>query len=170
MNLTLPGLRTFTSFAQFAQHLTVREQIIANELRESLHVVTKAIQKTARDELGHYQDAIGPFVEWEELADSTKQDRVSQGFTENDPLLRSGELRDSIQREVVGLDGYVGSEKDEAVYMELGTTKAPPRAFLGPAVYHQEGLIRSELGGALVRGLLDPTLAPSTQVTERVIQ
>lgn len=169
MRLTLPGLRTFNSFAQFANHLTVREQIVVNEMREALHVVTKAIQETAKEELGHYQDAIGPFEAWQELADSTKEERLAQGYTENDPLLRSGELRDSIEREVVRLDGYVGSEKYEAVYMELGTDKAPPRAFLGPAVYHNEETIRGELGSALVRGILDPTLSPSTLATQRVI-
>lgn len=102
------------------------------------HILTesaKIIQKDAKDQLGTYQDPKGPFDGWVELADSTKQDRVSQGFTPNDPLLRSGQLRDSIQMGVESGRAVVGTNDEIAKYQEFGTGHIPPRPFLGPAAF-----------------------------------
>lgn len=163
------ALQTFNSFGAFATHLLTAQALVVAELRTGLTEVTEAIRDTAKGELGTYQAGIGPFAAWQELADSTKEDRVRQGYTENDPLLRSGELRESVAAEVAGLTGYVGSEKDEAVWMELGTDKAPPRAFLGPAVYHNEKYIVERLGGAVVAGILGPGVQVPTLMTQRRI-
>lgn len=162
--------RAFTSMNAFAAHLLVRQALVVAELRTGLKFVTTAIKDTAQAELGHYQSQVGPFEAWKELADATKEDRVSQGFTENDPLLRSGALKESINDEVVALDGYVGSDNDEAVWMELGTDKAPPRSYLGPAVIHNEDLIKEVLGAALVTGILGSGVKSITTMTSKLIK
>ena len=63
--------------------------------RAVVHCAT-LVEEEAKAEIGTYQDQAGPFIAWPELADSTKEDRTRQGFTENDPGLRSGAMRDSI--------------------------------------------------------------------------
>ena len=100
----------------------------------ALDAAAASIEREAKAEIGTYQRSdMGPFQPWAELKDATKQERVRLGFTENDPLLRTGELRDSISRKVHGLDAVIGSDSDVMVYQELGTRTIPPRSVLGLA-------------------------------------
>lgn len=125
----------------------------------ALDAAAAAIEREAKAEIGTYQRSdMGPFQPWAELKDATKQERVRLGFTENDPLLRTGELRDSISREVRGLEAVVGSDNDVMVYQELGTRTIPPRAVLGLAASRKtqdvmklvgEGLQVAFLGGQI---------------------
>ncbi len=104
-----------------------------------LEAVGSKIEKDAKEIIGHYQRSdTGPFPEWKELATSTKADRVSQGFTPNDPLLRTGALRDSIGHEVRGHSVAVGSDLDIAIYQEMGTETIPPRPFLRIAAFRSK--------------------------------
>jgi phage gpG-like protein len=50
-----------------------------------------------------------------------------------DPLLRTGELRDSISHVVDGRRAVVGSDDPVAIYQETGTSRIPPRPFLSTA-------------------------------------
>jgi hypothetical protein len=133
-------LTEFKSFGAFAKHL-LRTAVIGEEV--SHHITAegaKIIQRDAQAKLGVYQEAVGPFPEWAELADSTKADRVAQGFTENDPLRRSGGLAESIEVHALGNDAVVGSQDPVALWQEEGTTQGgaphiPPRPFLGPAAF-----------------------------------
>jgi HK97 gp10 family phage protein len=126
-------MRNFNSLLAFSEHLL--KAAAAEEL--AAHAIVKRaaamVKKTARSEFGHYQPEIGDYVAWAELADSTKSDRVREGWSENDPLLRSGELMDSVKTEVHGRTAVVGSESEIMLYMEVGTDKMPPRPVLGPA-------------------------------------
>jgi hypothetical protein len=77
---------------------------------------------------------------WRELAESTQAERARLGFPPNEPLLRTGEMRDSLEHQVVLAEkkGYVGSNDDKAVWQELGTSRGiPPRSFLGGAAAHK---------------------------------
>ena len=104
-----------------------------------LEAVGSKIERDAKEIIGHYQRSdTGPFPEWEELAPSTKADRVSKGFTPNDPLLRTGELRDSIGHEVRGRSVAIGSDLDIAIYQEMGTATIPPRPFLRIAAFRSK--------------------------------
>jgi phage gpG-like protein len=127
-------MKEFSSFGTFAAHLG-RLALIGEEVT---HHVTeegaKIIQKGAQAKLGEYQEYTGPFNAWAELADSTKADRVAQGFPENEPLLRTGTLHDSIEISCSGNHAVVGSNDEVALYQEVGTDRGiPPRPFLGPA-------------------------------------
>ena len=127
------------SFADLAKRLSAIGEDRGPETKAFLETVGEAIEKEAKAEIGHYQRTdTGPFPEWTELAPSTKKDRVSKGFTENDPLLRTGELRDSIAHEVRGTSVAIGSDLDIAVYQEMGTATIPPRPFLRIAAFRSK--------------------------------
>src|SRR5258706_16416082 len=82
------------------------------------------VQKKAKAAIGKEHEL------WAPLAESTIRDKAAHGYKTPAPLLRTGELRDSIEYTVSGNQGAVGSNSDIAVYQELGTVKIPPRSFL----------------------------------------
>jgi hypothetical protein len=138
-------MKQFSSFLGLAEHL-VRLGTMEARTENALEHACAKIEKLAKEKIGEYQDKAGPFAAWAPLTESTKADRSQQGFSEDDPLLRTGELRDSIEHQVHGLEGQVGSNLDIAVYQELGTKTIPPRSFLGGAAFELEPEIREELG------------------------
>jgi HK97 gp10 family phage protein len=147
----------FSSMAHFADHLltaAVKEVLV---LHEGLEKCAALIEKTAKAELGTYQPQTGPFQDWAELTDATKTDRVQQGYTENDPLLRSGELRDSISHETGGLEAVIGSTSPVMAIQEFGTSTIPPRPVLGPAAFRNKEKIQRILGAAALSGLFSGT-------------
>lgn len=124
--------------AQSAAHLEVPTE----KLMLSLEV-------TAKGFIGHYQE------DWEPLAYATLYGGVSPeghhypgkvelGYAPPDnPLLRTGELRDSIEHWSAempdGAIGEIGSHDLVALWQELGTARGiPPRPFLGLAMFHSQ--------------------------------
>src|ERR1700689_3980698 len=81
------------------------------------------VTTAAKDKIGEYQDEAGPFAAWAPLAESTKEDRLREGYSEDNPELRTGELRDSIEYVVVPPEVIIGSELDIALWQELGTVR-----------------------------------------------
>lgn len=144
----------FATLADLAHHLTRDTVGGLVATRKGLEVATAILQKEAKAEFGHYQDTEGPFPEWAELADATKEDRVAKGFTENDPLLRTGDLRDSIERETSDWEGTVGSTSEIMPFHEFGTAKMPPRPVMGPALYRKAEEIAELIGSFAVSGLV----------------
>lgn len=118
---------------QFAREIASSARVLPRELEVRFKMVVEDIKETAKDELGVYQPVVGPFNAWAVLADATQSGRTRLGYTPNDPLLRSGELRDSIESEVVGLAAIVGTKSEIGFWQEMGTSKMPPRPFIGPA-------------------------------------
>jgi len=143
----------FNSLASFASHLVAREVATVVALGAGLEVVAKKIEATAKDEIGHYQPATGPFPEWAPLADTTEAEKARLGYPSDAPLLREGQLRDSIEHEVSGLEAVVGSKSDIAAYQEFGTKTIPPRPFIGPAAFRNQKDIEKAVGAAAVLGL-----------------
>ncbi len=154
-------MTSFDSLAAFVVAIPGMEAKVHAQFEKGMKKVALKVEQTAKNQIGAYQKAIGPYPEWEELADVTRADRLRKGYTEDDPLLRSGELRDSIRHTVRGLEAEIGSDSDIAVYQELGTEDIPPRPFLGPAVDHNHNAIKKILGGAVVKGLLNGGSIPS---------
>lgn len=142
------------TLAGFAAKLAGFAMAVKVEERRAMTRAAKIIEAEAKREIGHYQGQIGPFIAWPELADSTKDDRVRQGFTENDPLLRTGGLRDSISHAVGDREAAVGSNDDKAVWQELGTRTIPPRSFLGGAAMRKGPDVARTLGAAPVIALV----------------
>lgn len=154
-------MKEFRSFGAFATHLA----ILAIETKVVKHAVleeaAEEVQETAKGMIGFYhQDP-----HWEALADSTEAEKARLGFEPDAPLLRTGEMRESITT-VVSLNGdfaVVGSDEQKMVWHELGTTKMPPRPVLGPAgrlsgpriAHAASTMITSWLSG---RGIKKPAL------------
>lgn len=154
-------MREFTSLGSFGAYLLEAAAREAVALEVGLKKAAEHVEKVARAEFGEYQAAVGSFPAWAELAPATKADRVAQGFSENDPLLRTGELRDSIGNRVSGLEAEIGSDDDVMVYQELGTETIPPRPVLGPAAVRSEKAIQRILGEAALLGILGTHSLPS---------
>ena len=107
----------------------------------------KIVQARAKSAIGRDHEL------WAPLATSTIADKQAHGFPTPKPLLRTGELRDSIEYTVHGLEGAVGSDLDIAVYQELGTSRIPPRSFLVSSAISSEGKIHRMAGATAVAAL-----------------
>lgn len=105
------------------------------------------IQKKAKAAIGKEHEL------WPDLAPSTIADKKAHGFPTPKPLLRTGELRDSIEYTVNGLEGAVGSNLDRALWLEMGTSKMPPRSFLISSAISSEDKIARMAAAATVAAL-----------------
>lgn len=134
------------SLLDFARDIAKVTATFAVYRHEVLEEACKIVEEEAKRVIGTYD------YKWEELHPATKEDRLRKGYKENEPLLREGDLRDSISHYVGFEDGYVGSPSKIALYQELGTSSGtwggngiPPRSFLGGAARAKEHEIH-ELG------------------------
>lgn len=147
---------TMMTIQQFIRTLDQVARIeVPDAQAASLEEAGSVIDTYAKAQIGHY-DLTPPagFPSWPQLADSTKKDRVREGFPENEPLLRTGELRDSIHHEVLDFDlAVVGSDSDIMVYQELGTETIPPRPVMGPAAVRMGPKVADMIGAAVVDAL-----------------
>ena len=135
--------------------------------RHALEKAAVIVEKRAKEKVGTYQEQAGPFVAWPELADATKDDRLHKGFTENDPGLRTGEMRDSIEHTVLDGEAHVGSDDDKLVYFELGTIHQPPRSVLGGAVVDEIDRIMETIGAEAVASLVGEKVFNRKMLIER---
>ncbi len=157
-------MKTWHNFAQFAAHLGALEAKAELALHQALKQAASVVESTAHAEFGHYQPAVGPFAKWEPLSEATRADRVRQGYSADEPLLRSGELRASVTHQVNGLEAVIGSADEVMLYQELGTSKIPPRALLGPAVLRNRKKLKKLLGHAAASGIAGVKHLPSYDV------
>jgi len=88
----------------------------------------------------HLEDAAKALVgtedpAWPGLAESTIAFKERQGYTGRvsgtDPLLRTGQLRDSIEHRVDGLTAHIGTDDEAAAVHEDGNDHVPPRPIFG---------------------------------------
>ena len=107
----------------------------------------KIVQKKAKAAIGREHEM------WAPLAVSTVADKAAHGFPTPKPLLRTGELRDSIEYTVHGNEGWVGSDLEIAVYQELGTAKIPPRSFLVSSAISSEDKIHRMAAATTIAAL-----------------
>lgn len=147
-------MREFDSLAKFGEHLAVMSVAIVHAEQKALETCARLVEKTAKEAIGEYQPAVGPFPEWAPLADSTEYQKAQMGYPADAPLLREGDLRDSIQHEVHGNEAVIGSKSDIAAYQEFGTATIPPRPFVGPAAFRNKEKIQRIIGEATVTGLV----------------
>jgi hypothetical protein len=83
----------FHTLGDFVAHLSTIEAYL--ELAREAAVVKgcQIVQKEAKAAIGNYRAGYN----WPQLAESTQEDRVRKGFPANEPLLRTGSLRESIE-------------------------------------------------------------------------
>jgi phage gpG-like protein len=116
---------------------------------DALEEGAQVIEDEAKRVIGTYD------YDWPQLAPSTQEERTKQGFPANEPLLRTGELRDSIEHTIVSdHEAQIGSNLDIAVYQELGTRTIPPRSFLAQAAAHKEEDVGEKVGRHMIKAIL----------------
>jgi hypothetical protein len=112
--------RNFDNFNQFESFIRRKPLYSISQsdeiVEEALTISAEFIKEKVKEKFGHYQQG------WEQLSEATKEDRVRQGYTPNDPLLRSGHLRSTVEMNVVGRSASVGSNDPIMIYQEKGTT------------------------------------------------
>ncbi len=152
------------SIGEFVLHLAAVHERMEHGDQEAMEQAALVVENRAKADIGHYQTGIAPFADWASLAEATRDDRVRQGFPEDDPLLRTGGLRDSIEHVVAAFEAVIGSNSEIAEYQELGTDKIPPRSFLGGAAVQtgeevarilQQGVVKALVGAGVSGGRLD---------------
>src|SRR5215469_10800568 len=106
------------SFADFARDIGAVVVVYEHHKEKILDHIGRMVEEEAKDVIGTYRYG------WPQLAWLTQVDRVRLGYSENEPLLREGDLRDSISHEVIAHESAVdiGSESEIAAYQELGTS------------------------------------------------
>jgi hypothetical protein len=133
------------SFGEWAAKLESAAVRAKNEIEIPTEAVMVAAEAEAKAAIGTY--AFG----WPQLAESTQDERVAKGYSPNDPLLREGNLRDSIEHQVEatfeGAEGVLGSGEKTALWAELGTSRGePPRPFLSEALMRSAPLVDVTFG------------------------
>lgn len=139
----------FKNMSAFVKHLAKLPAQVEIAETAGLEAAATLLEQAAKDSLGTYQDAIGPLPAWAALSPFTVADRVAKGFTPDDPLLRSGALRDSIEHQVEGTRATVGTDDPHAAWLEFGTAKMPPRPFMGGAAFRHGEEAAHAVGAAV---------------------
>jgi HK97 gp10 family phage protein len=151
---------------QFAKYLISRDVVIKQFLRIGLEACAKKVLKDAKDKIGEYQEAVGPFPAWKQLSEYTMNDKLEKGYVFNEdynPLLRTGELRDSYKQKTFMREAQIGSKDPVAKYHEFGTSRMPARPVLGPALYQNEKFIFKTIQQALITGLIKKSFKPKEE-------
>lgn len=147
-------MREYKSFGAVANALKRDLAEMDAALGVAMEVSAIAVLGTVREELGTYQrENMGDAAPWAELKDETKIARLREGYSENDPEFRSGQLWASIEYRAEPREFYVWSTDPVAVYQELGTPTIPPRAFFAPALHRNIPSILRFVGEAIEESL-----------------
>lgn len=113
----------------------------------ALHEAAMIVETEAKRVIGTYD------YDWPVLAERTQQDRAAQGFAPNEPGLRTGEMRDSIEHTVLPGEAQVGSDNDKLVWFDQGTSRQPPRSVLMGAAVHTEEKVVERIGRTMTARL-----------------
>jgi hypothetical protein len=113
---------------------------IEHENHHALDQVGKIVTKEVYRVIGTYDYG------WPQLAAATQDERESQGFEPNDPLLRTGRMRDSVWYKVEHDSVSIGTDDKIAVWQELGTSRIPPRPFLEGALHKMTPEVLDKIG------------------------
>jgi hypothetical protein len=152
------------SLGALADVLEARSAAAVKATRTALREGAELVKVAARDCIGKYQPAKGDIPAWAPLSAATQADRVSKGFMPDDPLLRTGALRDAIEIRPVGDDAMLVGVFDPeletiAAAMEFGyfnvraNRVVPPRSFIRGTVSEQGGIVAALIGRAFIESM-----------------
>jgi phage gpG-like protein len=122
--------------AAILEHVAAKLQSEAHEILEPVAVM---LETSAKDAIGNSSYPFG----WPRLSQATID---KHGDT---PLLDTGALQSSISHVVEGTHAYVGTNDEKAAWQEFGTSRIPPRPFLGGALAHDGDKIPEIVHAAL---------------------
>ncbi len=167
-------MRAFSDIPSFLAFLVEAHAEMKEAEHHGLEAAAVVIEKDAKASLGEYQQGVGPFPAWPELAESTQEQRAKAGYSANDPLLRSKTLEGAITHDVHAAFALVGVPEtgelepdgnalvsDVAKDMEWGTMRAPPRPFMGPAAYRKGKEAAEAAGAPIISKLVGREVSPS---------
>jgi hypothetical protein len=145
MRVTFFELSAFWKKA--AAEVPIRGQIVLEELMASGTAMS-------REMIGHERP------EWPPLAAKTIAEKTRHGFvgrvSATDPLLETGEMRDSIGFEAIWPQGAFGATDPKSVDHEFGTARIPPRPFIRP-VAEEIAVVLAERLAKIGIGLVVPS-------------
>lgn len=143
------------SLATFARYVTDAADGFRAAEADALAAAGRRIVAVAKGYIGRDQPTrVGPFGPWAPLAQSTIEDKRDKGYGVPKPLLREGDLRDSIEFDVQRRAVVVGSADPVAAYQEFGTSTIPPRSFIGRAMAERGRSEAARIGAAVFWPLL----------------
>lgn len=153
-------MKDFASPGELARFLELKMLEVQRAEHKALEDAGRKVASDAKAIIGHYQTGnTGPFKPWAPLADSTVSAKERLGYAPPDnPLLRTGELRDAIEYHVEGHTAHIGVPDgpvgDIALYQEMGTRNIPPRSFLGVSLYRNAHNAADMIGKAVASVLM----------------
>ncbi len=144
----------FVGMNDFSTFLKERVALLQEGFVPQTAMITSLMENEVRRRLGVYNAATGIFPAWKQLAARTMKERSEQGFSANEPLLRSRQLYNKLSHTFSGFSSQVGYLRGTPYYMteksgktvsdsigeiamvhEFGSGRVPPRPFLGPSAY-----------------------------------
>jgi hypothetical protein len=99
----------FQNFGELGSHLWRVSHSVDNAIAVESESLGLQVRNEVRGRFGTYQDG------WPALAESTQHERQRQGFSPNDPLLRSGELQGAVEHQVTRTGLFVGIQAGKAL-------------------------------------------------------
>lgn len=150
-----------------AAHFSYLAGVWTGILQNAADTIGKDAVQVSQRKLGEYQPAIGFFPAWELLADSTLAEKARLGLPSPSPLLRSGELQDSItfETQVSPASAVVilYSTSEYAPVQELGggPSNIPPRPFIGPVPFERQEVWEHFIGTKITANIIPGTDASS---------
>jgi hypothetical protein len=142
-------MKEFKSPGAFARYLRAVAGRIEAAETAGLEKAAVIVEREAKASIGTYQEG------WAPLSPATLEGffhplagwipgKIETGYAPPDnPLLRTGALREDYEHTVARPEMVVGSNSDIAVWQEMGTPDAvypiPPRAVLGGAMKRRAG-------------------------------
>ena len=162
---------TVKSFRRRIQTVgTSMNEVKPRLLEKCAEIVKKEAEKAFGED---YWEPGPPLVSpWPELADHTKVDKERLGATgrvsEYDTNLRTGETRDSIRTSISKDSFSVGSNSKIMEWIELGTTKMPPRSVLAGALNRTSAKCARVLSSGMVSKLVGREVFEGEMVIRKV--
>lgn len=155
----------FSSCRAFGRFLRTVSAEIPEAQTHGLRDASLIMQKEAKAEIGTYAQAAGPFPAMAPLSEATLEGfhhplagwipGKLESYPE-DPLLRQGVMRDSIEAAHDHRQAVVGSDDEVALWQEMGTSGAlypiPPRSFIGRALF----VTQDACASTIMRHVLTP--------------
>lgn len=152
------------SLGALAEILEARSADAIVATRKALAEGAELVKTAAQEAIGHYQSAKGDVPAWAPLTEATQEDRVAKGFTPDDPLLRTGKLRDSIAVREVDEDAMLVGVFDPemetvAAAMEYGyfnvraNRPVEPRSFIRGTAFEKAEEVGALIGNAFIASM-----------------
>jgi len=125
------------SFEAYAAHLRAAAVRCRPLLEATLEAEFVAMGERAKELPGDPGDPSWPALAGRTIKD--KMDLAAQGKSAPpmNPLLRTGEMKESIEGGAIGLVGIIGAGDPKMAFHEFGTSRMPPRPIFSKILLHE---------------------------------